>query len=33
MDALGESMVQTYGDLNQKRGQLHAERLRNIDSR
>ena len=33
IDALGESLVQSYGDLNQKRGQLHAERLRNIERR
>ena len=30
---LGESLVQMYGDLNQKRGQLHAQRLRNIERR
>lgn len=31
IDTLGESLVKTYGDLNQKRGQLHAERLRNLN--
>lgn len=30
LDKLGESLVSTYGDLNQKRGQLHAQRIKNI---
>ncbi|MBQ9002854.1 MAG: NERD domain-containing protein [Eggerthellaceae bacterium] len=31
IDDLGEELVETYGDLNQKRGQLHAERIRKMN--
>lgn len=31
LDNIGELLVQSYGDLNQKRSQLHAERLRYIE--
>ena len=30
IDDLSERLVETYGDLNQKRGQLHAERIRKM---
>ncbi len=33
LDTLGESLIQQYGDLNQKRGQLHTERLKSIRHR
>ena len=30
LDRLGETLVTTYGDLNQKRGRLHVQRIKNM---
>lgn len=30
LDRLGEALVTTYGDLNQKRGRLHVQRIKNM---